>query len=400
MAKATHTSARNAQRAGRRPGYDQTPEGYLAYMRKTGKRFRDSTEAKYLPQLRAYLGYCRETEVPLAEQDECFIEMEWFSVDDQRFEEKYDREPSASYKRNRYHALKSYFEFLKRLRAVDVNPLELIDPPIVEHGEVEWLDPDEDAAVAAVNMDPLEEILWGLTRLAGLRISEIPVLRDEDVDVGAGEIHVRDGKTRAAKRDVQILPRLYPALERWRAYRDELYGTPTPNSPFVRTSRVIKDAPGKPAKPITTVYIDRIIKRVVTRADIRLHRNEAGEAIAIDKLGHNTTEVSAHTLRRTYGSDLLNRGVPIEVVSEQLGHARIGITQEAYARLLKKTVRERVLGGVDSGVACASSATASIAKKVKAAQTSGVKKSRAQQLRELAALEAAIARQRQTLLAA
>jgi integrase/recombinase XerD len=395
----SRTSRPGGRVAKRRPGYDQTVEGYVAYMRKTGRRFRESTETKYVPQIRAYLAYCRDNEVLLAEQDEHFIEMEWFEVDDERFEEDYEREPSASYKRNRYHALKSYFEFLKRLRAVVVNPLELIDAPIVEHGEVEWLEPGEDEAVADVDMDPLEEILWGLARLAGLRISEIPELRDEDVDLAAGEIHVRDGKTRAAKRDVQILPRLYPAIGRWRAYRDELYGDLVPNSPFVRTSRVIKNAPGKPPKPITTVYIDRIIKRVVTRADVRLHRDANGEPIALDTLGHNTTEVSAHTLRRTYGSDLLNRGVPIEVVSEQLGHARISITQEAYARLLKKTVREKVLAGAEGGVACSSRATTALKRRAKALSAVHVE-SPTQQLRALEALEAEIHRQKQALLAA
>jgi integrase/recombinase XerD len=402
MARTTATARTRyeARKAKRRPGYDQTAEGYLAYMRKTGKRFRDSTETKYLPQIRAYLTYCRENDAQLTEQDEHFIEMEWFDLDDERFEAKYDRQPSSSYKRNRYHALKSYFEFLRRLRAVDVNPVDLIDAPIVEHGEVEWLDSEEDEAVADVDMDPLEEIVWGLARLAGLRISEIPSLRDEDVDVESGEIHIRDGKTRAAKRDVQILPRLYSAIEHWRAHRDDLYGDPPPSSPFVRTSRVLKDVPGRPAKPITTVYIDRIIKRVATRAEVRLHRDHAGAAIAIDKLGHNTTEVSAHTLRRTYGSDLLNRGVPIEVLSDQLGHARIGITQEAYARLLKKTVRRTVLAGVTGGVACSASATSSLKKQAGVLSKASAKKSAKQQLRELEALEAAIHRQKRALLAA
>jgi site-specific recombinase XerD len=31
--------------------------------------------------------------------------------------------------------------------------------------------------------------------------------------------------------------------------------------------------------------------------------------------------VTPHTLRRTYASDLINRGVPLEHVSKMLGHA-------------------------------------------------------------------------------
>src|SRR5207253_6034386 len=34
--------------------------------------------------------------------------------------------------------------------------------------------------------------------------------------------------------------------------------------------------------------------------------------------GHNLSEISPHTLRRTYASDLLNRGLRLEVVSKLL----------------------------------------------------------------------------------
>ena len=50
--------------------------------------------------------------------------------------------------------------------------------------------------------------------------------------------------------------------------------------------------------------------------------------------------MSPHTLRRTFGSDLLNRGVRIEVVSRQLGHADTRITEKAYAKLLRSTQRQ------------------------------------------------------------
>ena len=394
MSESTSATSRNRSRKAR---FAATPEGYLAYQSQPGRRFTKGTRDKYEPQIRAYYDYCVDTHVALADQDEFFIEQEWFAVADEAFLERYGSQPSASYVRNRYCALKSYFAFLTKIRAVPLNPVALIDAPVTEYGEVDWLTEAEDEALASVEMDPLEEILWALTRIGGLRISEVPYLLDEDVDLLAGELHICDGKTRAAKRDVHVLPRLYPAIERWRAYRNETCGKPTPGASFIRTGRARNDESAERPHHISTVYIDRIIKRIATRAGVRLHRDKRGNAIALDKAGHNTSALSAHTLRRTYGSDLLNRGVPIEVVSEQLGHARIGITQQAYARLLKRTVRQKVLCAVDSGVASAGAARPGVELR---AATHGNAKSRAQQLRELDALEAAIAAQRTALLAA
>jgi integrase len=229
-------------------------------------------------------------------------------------------------------------------------------------------------------MDPLEEILWALARVAGLRISEIPDLLDEDVDLLANEIHVRDGKTRAAKRDVLILPRLRPAIERWRAHRDELYGDPANNASFIRTGRARVETTVDRPKHISTVYIDRLLKRVATRAGVRLHRDKDGNPIALDKAGHNTSAVSAHVLRRTYGCDLLNRGASIHVLSAQLGHAHIGVTQQAYARLLKKTVRDEVLGAIEGGITSLSGELASTRRKLKAVSKRSAKQSREHQL--------------------
>jgi integrase len=86
------------------------------------------------------------------------------------------------------------------------------------------------------------------------------------------------------------------------------------------------------------------VKRVAARAGVRLHGRDAqGRPVAIDLSGENVSAVTPHTLRRTFGSDLLNRQVRIEVVSAQLGHADTRITEKAYAKLLLSTQRKEVL---------------------------------------------------------
>lgn len=59
--------------------------------------------------------------------------------------------------------------------------------------------------------------------------------------------------------------------------------------------------------------------------------------------GENRSAVSPHTLRRTFGSDLINRGLRLETVSKLLGHANTTITERAYAQLLAPTIRRELL---------------------------------------------------------
>ena len=53
--------------------------------------------------------------------------------------------------------------------------------------------------------------------------------------------------------------------------------------------------------------------------------------------------MSPHTLRRTFGSDLINRGLRLETVSKLLGHSNTTITERAYAQLLAPTIRRELL---------------------------------------------------------
>jgi integrase len=65
---------------------------------------------------------------------------------------------------------------------------------------------------------------------------------------------------------------------------------------------------------------------------------------AAPKLATATTSPSsAPTLRRTFASDLLNRGLRLEVVSKLLGHASTTVTEHAYAQLVDQTTRRELL---------------------------------------------------------
>jgi integrase len=97
-------------------------------------------------------------------------------------------------------------------------------------------------------------------------------------------------------------------------------------------------------------FVWRVVKRVAAEAGVRVIPCGCGSASAYrhasgcprGKAGENRSEVSPHTLRRTFATDLLNRGVRLEVVSKLLGHASVAVTQKAYATLLDSTARREL----------------------------------------------------------
>lgn len=51
-------------------------------------------------------------------------------------------------------------------------------------------------------------------------------------------------------------------------------------------------------------------------------------------------KISPHVFRRTCGTDMLNRGAPIEMVKEKLGHEKADTTLHCYAKISREAVRD------------------------------------------------------------
>ena len=46
------------------------------------------------------------------------------------------------------------------------------------------------------------------------------------------------------------------------------------------------------------------------------------------------------SFRRTCGTDMINRGAPVEMVKEKLGHAKVDTTLQCYAQIGTEAVRD------------------------------------------------------------
>lgn len=105
--------------------------------------------------------------------------------------------------------------------------------------------------------------------------------------------------------------------------------------------RILRDDRKKTGMTYTTVLTEKataILERYnyqlpkISNVQYNMRLKIVADACGIPK------PIASHYGRRTCGMILLNEGFPIEIVARVLGHANIKTTQEAYARILDKTV--------------------------------------------------------------
>ncbi len=208
--------------------------------------------------------------------------------------------------RNRIAALRSLYEFAERYELVDRNIMRRIEPPPRDDHMGDWLRTEADARVLGSCVSPIERIVVYLLRYTGLRVSEACALRWGDVDLDAQRLTVRESKTPAGRRTIPLPPILIPQLRTWRQRNGGVY--------------VLGTKHGTSMKP---QFVWRVVKRVGERAGIEgLH---------------------PHSLRRTYGSSLINDGLRLEVISKLLGHSSTMVTEKSYAALLDETIAREAM---------------------------------------------------------
>jgi integrase/recombinase XerD len=291
-----------------------TLDSFGAYLTRRGRT--PKTRAKYLRWLRQFEAWAGARDAGAISAHE--IELLYLGPWHEDFERRHGQAPSAHTVRSHIDALRSYYAFLERFDLLESpNPMRKIDSPKAPRKANDWLMPAEDQALLRAAVTPQERVLIYLLRFSGLRIGEAVALRNRDVDTQTNTITVRASKTPAGRRIVPILPELRREIVLWRSSLLRRRILPDPGGPFLATKNLT---------PMFPQYAWRVVKRVAESAGIR--------------------HVSPHTLRRTFGSDLLNRGVRLEVVSKALGHASTTVTEQSYAELLNATLVNEVLAAM------------------------------------------------------
>jgi integrase len=227
-----------------------------------------------------------------------------------------------------------------RWQLVARNVADSVEPPRPEVHEVNALDEARTAWLldAAEGTRLRIPILLAIT--TGMRRGEILAVRWQDVDFAAGVIHVRrslnetkagvtfkEPKSRRGRRPI-TLPCL--AIEMLEKHRE--------------AQAAVKNALG------TDYQVNNLI---CCRDDGSLWRPSAFTSSYRALLKRrNIGNVRFHDLRHSHVSQLLRSGVNMKVISERLGHSRVGFTLDVYSHLLPG-MQEEAASKIDAGLRAA-----------------------------------------------
>lgn len=177
------------------------------------------------------------------------------------------------------------------------------------------LSPDEARQFLATAHQQRLGVLFEFVIATGLRRGEVCALQWRHLDLDAGMLRVRENltvvngkatlgapKTESGSRDLHLAPE---TLQLLRQHRTRQAAELTLPSAYVFTNRAGE-----------RLYPDSLTKI-------------SGRIASSSGLGH----VRFHDLRHTYASLMLSQGVPMEVVSEKLGHSRPSTTADIYRHI-------------------------------------------------------------------
>ena len=211
--------------------------------------------------------------------------------------------------------LRSFFDYWLRAGKLEITPLDGIRNPKQEKRQPKVINVDQafalldtaslsgsdfkksrrltDVVEVTLARDlALLELLYG----SGLRISEALSLNARDIDVSSGLVRVM-GKG-SKERQVPLSSASQEALQKWLAVRGGLLAVPDEPALFV----------GARGARLNRRQANRIIEEFCIKAGL-------------------PQVISAHSLRHSFATHLLQGGADMRSVQELLGHSRISTTQ-------------------------------------------------------------------------
>ena len=165
---------------------------------------------------------------------------------------------------------------------------------------------DEDRILAQIDNVRDKAMILLLLR-TGMRIGELLKTEMDDINLEQQLIRIYESEKTATGRVVFFSNDAAQALYHWLMKRDHR------------------------KKPLFHGHRDKAISYESARNTFRKY---------VDKAGLSNKGITLHCLRHTYATNLLNAGIPIEVLRDLLGHQSLEHTRR-YARLTDKTRKEQ-----------------------------------------------------------
>jgi len=203
---------------------------------------------------------------------------------------------------------RSFFAWLYEEDLLPDNPAKKLKETKVERRIGPTLNPVQREEVRCACQDERELAICDLLYSSGIRVSELCGLNRIDIDFSALKAIVY-GKGRK-EREIYFTGQAMVHLQRYLESR-------TDDDPALFVS--VK----QPHNRIKPDAVRAILKRVKER-------------------DHNLSGVrlTPHVFRRTVGTDMINRGAPLELVADKLGHEQLDTTRQCYTATSRETVRQ------------------------------------------------------------
>jgi integrase/recombinase XerC len=210
-------------------------------------------------------------------------------------------------------ATRTFLRYLRREGVIQDDPGALVATPKREVRIPRHLSEDEMTALisAAGDATPLarrDRAILELFYASGLRLSELVGLDVDDVNLSAKMVRVL-GKGRKER----IVPFNTSSVKAIRAYLGDREMLRRGRGPFSKT-------PGEGTRTRNPLFVNYRGGRLTVRSVDRLVRRYVAASSA--RLG-----ISAHALRHSFATHLLQRGADLRAIQELLGHARLSTTQ-------------------------------------------------------------------------
>ena len=225
-----------------------------------------------------------------------------------------------------YHiiALRNFLKYLAK-RNIKSLTAEKVELGKQEQREVTFLEPEElERLLNSPDGDGLDALrdkaLLATLFSTGMRVSELCSLDRDKIDIGRGEVTVRGKGSKL--RLVFLSDETKKSLKQYLEKRPDVDEALFIRIPRSKGARLAQNWAAKSSDlRLTPRSIQRIVEKHATKAGI---------------VGKN---VSPHTLRHSYATDLLRNCADIRSVQAMLGHASVTTTQ-IYTHVTDKQLRE------------------------------------------------------------
>lgn len=167
-------------------------------------------------------------------------------------------------------------------------------PAVLSSGEV--------ARMLKKTRNPKHRAILMLLYSAGLRVGEVVRLEPQDLDLERGLLRVHRGKGRKDR---------YTLLARRAAEAVRIYQGAYPTDRWLFPS-------DRPGRHLTTRSVQRVVRNAAIAAGVEKH-------------------VTAHTLRHSFATHLLEKGTNLRIIQELLGHQSARTTQ-AYTHVARSSL--------------------------------------------------------------